>query len=45
MCAKKRTIIKDGLTHPRVAIIAPKSPPTCIPTKVAVFIAIGPGVI
>lgn len=33
------------ITHPKVAIIAPGIPAICIPTKVEVFTANGPGVI
>ena len=38
-------MIQDGETPPIVAIMAPRSPAICIPTKVAALIAIGPGVI
>ena len=34
----------EGMTAPSVASSAPRKPPTRQPTKVALFIAIGPGV-
>src|SRR5690554_3008354 len=37
-------IIKEGVTIPIVAIIPPNAPAVLYPTKVAVFIPIGPGV-
>ena len=39
------TIIQDGRTLPKVAIREPCRPATLVPTKVAAFIAMGPGVI
>ena len=38
-------MMQDGRIHPSVAMSAPESPATCVPTKVAEFMAIGPGVI
>ena len=40
-----RTIMQDGRIHPAVDTRAPGIPAILIPTKVAEFIAIGPGVI
>ena len=39
------TTTQDGRIHPPVATTAPGIPATLIPTKVAAFIEIGPGVI
>ena len=39
------TIIHEGRMHPNVAASAPGIPAILIPTKVAEFTAIGPGVI
>ena len=39
------TIIHEGRMHPNVAARAPGIPAILIPTKVAEFTAIGPGVI
>ena len=39
------TITQDGRIHPPVATTAPGIPAILIPTKVAAFIEIGPGVI
>ena len=39
------TIMQDGRIHPAVATTAPGIPAIFIPTKVAEFTAIGPGVI
>lgn len=39
------TITNDGKTKPNVATNEPRKPPIVVPTKVAEFIAIGPGVI
>ena len=43
--ASSVTRILDGRIHPNVAIRAPASPAVFIPTNVAAFVAIGPGVI
>ena len=43
--ASRVTIIIDGNTQPSVETIAPNTPAMRMPTKVAEFIAIGPGVI
>jgi len=37
--------MKEGVTLPIVAMTAPGSPATLVPTNVAALIAIGPGVI
>ena len=38
-------MIMEGKTNPAVAAIAPGTPATLVPTKVAALIPIGPGVI
>ena len=42
---KAREIIIHGITQPKVATMAPHIPAICMPTKVEVFTAKGPGVI
>ena len=43
--ASRETMIQDGRIHPSVEMTAPPKPAIWIPTKVAEFTAMGPGVI
>ena len=45
MKASASTMMQEGSTHPAVATMAPGSPATRMPTKVAELMAMGPGVI